>query len=75
MLTEQGQVRRIANVSHVDNGKTTLVDGMLKQARVFRDDQSVVERVISSYEQERGGSRSSLRTRPAQSMIRRSALR
>jgi GTP-binding protein len=46
-------LRNIAIIAHVDHGKTTLVDGMLKQARVFRENQTVVERVMDSNDLER----------------------
>lgn len=38
-------IRNIAIIAHVDHGKTTLVDGMLKQTNVFRTNQQVQERV------------------------------
>jgi len=49
-------IRNIAIIAHVDHGKTTLVDGMLKQARVFRDASAVGERILDSnaLERERG---------------------
>jgi len=53
MLTERTELRNIAIIAHVDHGKTTLVDGMLKQARVFRENQQVAERVMDSNELER----------------------
>jgi GTP-binding protein len=46
-------LRNIAIIAHVDHGKTTLVDGMLRQARVFRENQTVVERVLDSNDLER----------------------
>ena len=53
MLTERSELRNIAIIAHVDHGKTTLVDGMLHQARVFRDNQAVAERVMDSNDLER----------------------
>ena len=53
MLIERSELRNIAIIAHVDHGKTTLVDGMLHQARVFRDNQAVAERVMDSNELER----------------------
>src|SRR6266498_5282904 len=42
------QIRNIAIIAHVDHGKTTLVDQMLRQAGVFRANQQVGERVLAS---------------------------
>ncbi len=53
MLTERTDLRNIAIIAHVDHGKTTLVDGLLRQARVFRENQQVVERVMDSNDLER----------------------
>ena len=53
MLTERTDIRNIAIIAHVDHGKTTLVDGFLKQARVFRANQNVAERVMDSNDLER----------------------
>ncbi len=49
-------IRNIAIIAHVDHGKTTLVDAMLKQSHVFRDNEQVQERVMDSndLEKERG---------------------
>ena len=46
-------IRNIAIIAHVDNGKTTLVDAMLKQSHIFRDNQTVMERVMDSNDLER----------------------
>jgi GTP-binding protein len=56
VITERKDIRNIALIAHVDHGKTTLVDGLLKQAFVFRENQQVVERVMDSnvLERERG---------------------
>jgi len=47
------RIRNIAIIAHVDHGKTTLVDQMLKQAGSFRDNQVVEERAMDSMDQER----------------------
>ena len=43
---ERKDLRNIAIIAHVDHGKTTLVDEMLKQSGVFRDNQVVADRVM-----------------------------
>lgn len=50
------KIRNIAIIAHVDHGKTTLVDGMLRQAGVFRSNQHIAERIMDSndLEKERG---------------------
>jgi len=53
MKIQREELRNIAIIAHVDHGKTTLVDGMLKQAKVFRENQQVAERVMDSNELER----------------------
>jgi len=49
----QSSIRNIAIIAHVDHGKTTLVDAMLKQSGTFRSNETVVERVMDSNELER----------------------
>ena len=46
-------IRNIAIIAHVDHGKTTLVDAMLKQSGIFRENEAVAERVMDSNELER----------------------
>jgi len=46
-------IRNIAIIAHVDHGKTTLIDSMLKQAKVFRENQKVADRVMDSNDLER----------------------
>ncbi|BDG07424.1 translational GTPase TypA [Anaeromyxobacter paludicola] len=52
-MTPREKIRNVAIVAHVDHGKTTLVDHMLRQAGVFRTNEAVVDRVMDSNDLER----------------------
>ena len=52
-IMQRQDIRNIAIIAHVDHGKTTLVDAMLRQSHIFRDNQQVAERVMDSNDLER----------------------
>jgi GTP-binding protein len=52
-LPKREDIRNIAIIAHVDHGKTTLVDAMLRQSGTFRDNERIVERVMDSLDLER----------------------
>src|SRR5919106_2048488 len=52
-MSERKDIRNIAIIAHVDHGKTTLVDAMLRQSGTFRENEQIRERVMDSMDLER----------------------